>query len=227
MAGDPFADPFAPPRRPNPFAGFRPLTVTEQVMLARAPRRRPPVPLMVRTSPITYDLTGKDQQKSELRLAHYQPGDVIRTDGADVRLQADGTPRVMLQERYRNGRSAGVQGPVIVPTAPRGANVDANMGEAERHPPWWLVERVPSGKAWDYKTKSSRNEAFGNFNFGAVSRAAGVPDPFMLRGAGVAQILDGHWKPSYGEPLLGVGSYGDDPVDQFWIVQGSRYAQRK
>jgi putative RNase toxin 44 of polymorphic toxin system len=102
-------------------------------------------------------------------------------------------------------------------------SVDENARAAARHTPLWFLNQVPKGNAWDYKQRGRAYEPFGNFNYGAAGRAGRLPKGTLFWGAGVAQPLDGTSRPSYGSPLNGRGSLGDDPVDQFWIGQGVRY----
>lgn len=57
----------------------------------------------------------------------------------------------------------------------------------------------------------------------------GFRGSISLKEAGKAQVKAGTSDPSWGSPGLrfyphtGSGSFGDDPVDQYWIQQGVRY----
>lgn len=83
--------------------------------------------------------------------------------------------------------------------------------------------------SWDYKQRGGKFEPFENFNFGATGRATGLPGSILLQEAERAQSTAGTSLSSWGGPgirglpFTGTGSYGDDPVDQFWIQQGINY----
>jgi len=209
------------------------LRAEDWVALGRAPRRpaepvrQGPPTWLVHPGPLTYDLRG-DGPETRIGIPGYRPGDRLRTPGADVEIGWNGAPRVSLKPGYENGRSAGGVGPVLVPPAPPGADVDDNMRAAARHTPLWLLTMVPNRRPWDYKQDGRKYEAFGNFNYGAVTGASGLPDAVSLRGAGWAQQQAGTSKRdgSFGSPFPGTKSFGDDPADQFWIEQGNRYNSR-
>ncbi|EHF5014972.1 hypothetical protein AA621_005106, partial [Enterobacter hormaechei] len=67
---------------------------------------------------------------------------------------------------------------------------------------------------------------FGNFHYGAVGAAAGIPEGILLRGAGTAQILAGTSDPAEFAKFQNNNNYGDDSVDQLWIRAGIDYARR-
>lgn len=89
----------------------------------------------------------------------------------------------------------------------------------------WFYYQVRNHGPWDYKQRGSKYAAFGNFNYGAVGAAAGIPDQVLLRGAGAAQMLAGTSRPEFAD-YPGPNSYGDDPQDQTWIRAGIDYAKR-
>lgn len=89
----------------------------------------------------------------------------------------------------------------------------------------WFYYQVRNHGPWDYKQRGSKYAAFGNFNYGAVGAAAGIPDQILLRAAGAAQILAGTSSPEFAD-YPGPDSYGDDPQDQTWIRAGIDYAKR-
>ena len=63
---------------------------------------------------------------------------------------------------------------------------------------------------------------FGNFNFGAVGAAFGIPLKGLLKGAGWAQ--DRQVRPlRNGVIRKGGPPYGDDPNDQAQIIAGYNY----
>jgi hypothetical protein len=89
----------------------------------------------------------------------------------------------------------------------------------------WFYYQVRGRGPWDYKQRGRQFEGFGNFHYGAVGHAAGIPDQILLRGAGAAQILAGTSRPEFAD-YPGPNSYGDDPQDQTWIRAGIDYAKR-
>lgn len=89
----------------------------------------------------------------------------------------------------------------------------------------WFYMKVRNRGPWDYKQNHPEFENFGNFHYGAVGYAAGIPAKILLMGAGFAQERAktnrkewGHW---YQKP-----PYGDDPRDRYWIRQGIDYARK-
>ena len=94
---------------------------------------------------------------------------------------------------------------------------------------------VRNGSPMDYKQQgwtltdtgqlgSSPFQDFGNFNYGAVGTAWGIPQDMLLRGAGYAQEQAGTSTPEWGHWDQGP-PYGDDPADQQLIMQGIQYYQ--
>jgi hypothetical protein len=88
----------------------------------------------------------------------------------------------------------------------------------------WFAEKELPNKAWDYKTQGQRYDAFGNFNYGAVGAALGLPS-YLLQTAGgaLSTILRtnnqkyGKW---YHPPL-----YGHAPAKSTAISAGIEYYQ--
>ncbi|WP_082804073.1 polymorphic toxin type 44 domain-containing protein [Erwinia sp. ErVv1] len=115
--------------------------------------------------------------------------------------------------------------------APPGVNIVNNMMMARFHRGpsaltyIWFYYQVRNHGPWDYKQRDRKYAAFGNFNYGAVGAAAGIPDQILLRGAGAAQTLAGTSRPEFAD-YQGPNSYGDDPEDQTWIRAGLDYAKR-
>jgi RHS repeat-associated protein len=90
---------------------------------------------------------------------------------------------------------------------------------------FWFKGQVQTGGPQDYKQYNDPGyENYGNFNYGYVGAAAGIPTGVLLRQAGANQIANKHSKPGWGSPGYGVfgGSppYGDDPRDQAMIKRG-------
>ena len=120
------------------------------------------------------------------------------------------------------------------PMPPPGVSVDENMatafhkknvlkaGSAFMYS--WFYTQVRNRGPWDYKQISKEYEAFGNFHYGAVGIAAGFSEEVLLRAAGLAQTRAGTDKPEFGR-WWGDAPFGDDPVDQYWIKKGIRYAR--
>lgn len=151
-------------------------------------------------------------------------------------------------------------------SCPASADIFANMRKAHQHRlragqtgylnhvNVWFREQVRAGGIWDYKWEDpvgiliygrSRYEDWGNFHFGAVAYAAGIPLSAALRAAGKVNVGDnpGRIPREWGTPGLlpgnqgklaqaiavaGLGSqwpYGDDPIDQLWSEQGWLWAK--
>ncbi|MDX6020933.1 polymorphic toxin type 44 domain-containing protein [Scandinavium sp. V105_16] len=114
---------------------------------------------------------------------------------------------------------------------PTGVNIVNNMMLARFHRGpsaltyAWFYKQVRGHGPWDYKQRGRQFENFGNFHYGAVGHAAGIPDAVLLRGAGWAQNRAGTSNAEFGD-WYGSSPYGDDPDDQAWIKMGINYAQR-
>lgn len=123
------------------------------------------------------------------------------------------------------------------PNAPSGVSLDNNMQESLRQDQFypsrgsaffysWFYNKVRNGGPWDYKKGQPQYENFGNFHYGAVGTAAGIPEEVLLRAAGAAQMRAGTSEESFGY-FWTDAPYGDDPVDQVWIKAGIDYAKSK
>ncbi len=123
-----------------------------------------------------------------------------------------------------------------IPEAPENVSILENMHVArrKRHSLQdgsaflysWFYKQVRNRGPWDYKQRSARYEALGNFNYGAAGTAAGIPSSRLLRAAGMAQTAAGTSRPQFGVWWRDA-PYGDDPNDQFWIKQGIAYARSR
>lgn len=111
-------------------------------------------------------------------------------------------------------------GLVPPPNIPPGVDMQKNIDEASNMSPFEFYNAVRNGGKWDYKQMGRQYEDFGNYNFGAIGRAAGFCDEGLKRGAGAAQRAAGTSKSEWGTPW-GSAPYGDDPNDQRWINEGS------
>jgi hypothetical protein len=134
------------------------------------------------------------------------------------------------------------------PAAPPGANVDANIREAEARNStqvehnrsslgpapnpavfdgarWFFGQVSYSQAPWDYQsrfgTASQSYNDFGNFNYGATGRAAGFGRNTLLALAGWAQAV--HEMERGTLPTNSILTNFDDPVDQTFIDQGIDY----
>ena len=122
------------------------------------------------------------------------------------------------------------------PEIPANVSISENMYTARRQKHMlqdgsaflysWFYNQVRNRGPWDYKQRSSRYEAFGNFNYGATGTAAGIPSSRLLRAAGMAQTAAGTSRPEFGSWWRDA-PYGDDPRDQYWIEQGIAYARAR
>lgn len=82
-----------------------------------------------------------------------------------------------------------------------------------------FYEFVRNGGPWDFKQINHKYADFGNFHYGVVGAAGGIPDSVLLRAAGWAQTRSGNHVARDGHPLGGA-PYGDDPLDQEQIKNG-------
>jgi len=97
----------------------------------------------------------------------------------------------------------------------------------------WFFNKVKPGGDFDVKSKGKwrckitgyNYENFGNFQYGVIGAAMGIPTKVLLKGAGFAQqVLDRRaYSRNFGSFWDPAGSFGDDPNDQFWIQQGINY----
>lgn len=120
-----------------------------------------------------------------------------------------------------------------MPTTPPDVDLASNIQAAREHKfnLFWLANQVKPEAPWDYKVHGSEFEAFGNWHFGVVASATGVPAYVGVVGAGVVQWRSGtsrlEWMFPMGAPDLHYPSppfvlppFGDDPVDSANILLG-------
>jgi len=120
------------------------------------------------------------------------------------------------------------------PYAPPDVSLDKNMEEAKSQSKLpsallfygWFYLKVRNKGDWDFKQGQSQYESFGNFHYGAVGTAAGIPAEVLLRAAGAAQRVAGTTSENFNN-WWSESPYGDDPVDQVWITAGIEYAKSK
>jgi hypothetical protein len=127
---------------------------------------------------------------------------------------------------------------ISIPSAPPDVDIEANIRKAKTMKilTWvlpvfgsiikyaWFYKMVRTDGEWDYKKDGHLEyETFGNFHYGVVGRAAGIPKWALRRAAGWANERDNniidpswsHWYLKY--------PYGDDPRDQVQIEAGMQY----
>ena len=114
---------------------------------------------------------------------------------------------------------------LCVPPAPPGVSLEENIAKTRDMSIQDFYQHVRSGGPWDYKQQGNEYEDFGNFHYGVMGAAMGIPEEVLLRGAGWAQQQAGTSEDEFGTPydLPGTSSYGDDPRDQEMIRQGIEY----
>jgi len=121
----------------------------------------------------------------------------------------------------------------MAPEAPEGASVEANIKQAQdfvdnhniEESYFWFYGKVKNGAEWDYKQQGRQYENFGNWHFGVIGTAMGIPADTLRRLAGAAQIAAGTSdRDQWGHPL-GQAPYGDDPADQDAIDKGIEWAR--
>lgn len=81
---------------------------------------------------------------------------------------------------------------------------------------------------WNYKKRKSKcknvsYEDFGNFHAGVVGNASGIPRIALLRGAGMAQLMQGNTRGITTKPWGWDAPYGDDYRDYDMNVAGMDY----
>ena len=135
----------------------------------------------------------------------------------------------------------------VILMKPAGVDIMANIQVAKSHSVLsnpksslqWFNSMVKYKGPWDYKSQiecpytakgwSLANEDFGNFHYGVVGRAAGIPLEVLLSAAGYAQQKDGAKSAGSGKPGLfyspvgGTFPYGDDHRDAEMIKRGASW----
>lgn len=175
----------------------------------------------------TYDCTEQASCTGEIKIKDLKQGDVVKTNGATLSVgKKDIT--VKLNKGFEDGGSAAYAGPRLIPKSPPGVSTKSNSDEASKMSAFEFRDAVKNKGKWDYKQQGSEYEPYGNFNYGVTGRSVGFPPIILLQEAGRAQSAAGTSLPAWGspgalgQPWTGSGSFGDDPVDQFWIQQGIR-----
>lgn len=86
----------------------------------------------------------------------------------------------------------------------------------------WFKDIIGNKRPWDFKQMDPQYADYGNYHYGAVGAALGIPAEVLLRLAGWAQMSAGTSAENWGH-YLGFSPYGDDPNDQAWIKRGMNY----
>jgi len=131
-----------------------------------------------------------------------------------------------------------------IPDAPSNADIDENVQDAvnfletlSRLPlgpievanakTAYLLAHFNTGASEDYKQYGDEYREFGNFNYGAVAYALGLPPTAILGGAGLASALSylkhGTLPPSSWGNIFTGPPYGDNPGEQNEIRRGIGY----
>jgi len=125
---------------------------------------------------------------------------------------------------------------ILPKDVPANVNIELDMIEAAQHKGdlIWFKNKVQNGGDWDFKNyETGQYEEFGNFHYGVVGRALGLPEVVLLWAAGNNQMTtnlkmlihgDLNLQPSSGNIFL--PPFGDDPKDQYWIDQGYNYCSK-
>jgi len=146
-------------------------------------------------------------------------------------------------DEFLNGEARANQGPYAShePLLPPGESIERNMAigrmlEAVQPGLGQLafLAAVWPGSLLDYKKGGRRKyEDGGNYGFGALGAAVGLPPAALLRGAGAAQMVQHLLNPKahpshpeWGAPW-GRAPYGDDPADREVIINGINRAWRE
>ena len=119
------------------------------------------------------------------------------------------------------------------PVGPSGIGLRSNLNsntlltQSNAHLPLatrmvWFKSLVQNRGPWDFKQIERRFAPYGNFHYGSVGAALGIPENVLYRAAGWAQIRAESSQEDWGH-YLGFAPYGDDPEDQAWIKKGINY----
>lgn len=101
---------------------------------------------------------------------------------------------------------------------PSGVDINKNLSEASAMTLRDFYDHVRNNGSWDFKQLDPLYADFGNFHFGLVAKAAGIPEYVARLGASIAQIAAGtSMKPLNLTDLLMDPGFNDDPADQWKI----------
>jgi len=105
----------------------------------------------------------------------------------------------------------------VVMNVPDGVDIDKNADEASGLNPIEIYNKVKNGGDWDYK-QNGPYEDFGNFHYGYITAAIGIPGQVSQRLAGAASVIAG--TSEGGTPLDLNPPYGDNARDSYMIKKG-------
>ncbi|MEJ2405783.1 MAG: polymorphic toxin type 44 domain-containing protein [Candidatus Thiodiazotropha sp.] len=130
--------------------------------------------------------------------------------------------------RVLSRHEAEAAGLLNVPVTPSGVSMDDNIRMSHHHGfPQdlnWFRDQVKNKGPWDFKQQGAQYQDFGNYHYGVMAAAMGIPENVALRAAGYAQTEAGTNDSTWGSPTdLNSGPYGDDPQDQAQIKAGYDY----
>lgn len=194
------------------------------------------------------EITRKIQASPLAAQQSQQPGQQVVQPGTGT---GSFTPApINMQDAEARKRGEWEPGYIDVPKLPPGADLAANVEKAKKmYNPLTFYNHVKTGGEWDYKKAGEEYEPGGNFNFGVVAKAYGLPEWVAKVGAGAYQIASRTSNPEFGGPsplfkskynpdldmyedttpflykYSGVikRPHGDDPMDQYEIEKGFRY----
>ncbi|MBX3611908.1 MAG: hypothetical protein KF871_18595, partial [Hydrogenophaga sp.] len=119
-------------------------------------------------------------------------------------------------------------------SVPSGVSVEQHIAEAQAYADshtiaetyYWFYLKVRNKGEWDYKQQGKVYEEFGNWHYGVIGTALGIPEEILKRMAGFAQIrAKTSTGENWGNPFTHA-PYGDDPNDQDAIMRGIEWARK-
>jgi hypothetical protein len=130
--------------------------------------------------------------------------------------------------RVLSRNEAEAAGLLDAPTSPSSVSMDDNIRLSQQHGfPQdlnWFRDQVKNKGPWDFKQQGAQYQDYGNYHYGVMAAAMGIPETVALRAAGYAQTEAGTNDSTWGGPTdLNGGPYGDDPQDQAQIKAGYGY----
>jgi type VI secretion system secreted protein VgrG len=167
-------------------------------------------------------------------------GAAVRVEAEDGDLVIQGGPMVRLNPEVGGRRAreeAEERGDALPVKAPPGVDLDEGVEAAEDHTwfnpaePRWFETMTAEGGPWDFKQRGSQYEDFGNFHFGVVGKAMGIPEGVLLRRAGKAAAAKRGADPRFGDPgnglFGGTAPYGNDPRSEAMIRKGFAHYEKR
>lgn len=116
---------------------------------------------------------------------------------------------------------------------PPGQDYVSNCCDALENGFWWFKGKVQNKGPWDFKQCNPMYQDAGNYHYGFMAACLGLSRKWAQFWAGVAQVRSGTSRPEWQNPIKGTKvvelhkyPYGDDPIDQAWIIQGYQEAEK-